>query len=81
MAASSVQISLIYFTDITTDHVVCVTADPRGGAVQPADQHHLLRAVERQWGRRRRGCGVERKRTGLLCSHQTGLLLPTGPPT
>lgn len=44
-------------------------ADARGGAVQPADQHHLLCAVEPQRRGGGGGRGVEGEGTGLFCSH------------
>lgn len=53
-------------------------ADSGGGAVQPADQHHLLGAVEPQRAGGRRGRGVEGEGPGLLRPHQAGLLLPAG---
>lgn len=60
---------------------VFVIADPRGGALQHPDQHHLLRAVEPQRGGGGGGCGVEREGTGLFCSYKTGLVLPAGSPS
>lgn len=53
-------------------------ANSGGGAVQPADQHHLLGAVEPQRAGGGRGRGVEGEGAGLLRPHQAGLLLPAG---
>lgn len=46
--------------------------------MQPADQHHLLGALEPQRAGGGRGRGVEGEGAGLLRSHQARLLLPAG---
>lgn len=61
-------IRIYSFSSLKIYNSLYLVANTGGGTFQRANKYHLLCAVEPQWGGGRRGCGVERERTGLFCS-------------